>query len=251
MTQSRLSGHKCRGVQIVSRASRTLKGQNPDEEMTMKTDVQLQKDVVAELSWEPSVDSGKIGVEVIDGIVTLAGYVTSYAEKRAAEKAVQRVSGVRALAVELDVAVPGVYQRHDSDIARTAENVLSWVTSLPKDMVKVMVEDGWVTLSGQVEWDYQRRAAARVVRDLMGVTGVTNQITIKAKAFSTTIKSEIEAALKRRANSDAQNIFVNVTGADVTLSGTVQSWSEHDLATRAAWGTPGVSKVVDNIAIRQ
>src|SRR5450755_4002741 len=147
----------------------------------MKTDAQLQQDVIAELNWEPSVNAAQIGVEVKDGIVTLAGHVSSYAEKYAAERAAQRVCGVKALAVEMNVNLPGSSKRIDADIARSAENVLEWMTYLPKDCVKVKVEGVWITLSGEVAWEYQRQAAVSAVRYLMGVTGVSDQIAIKPK----------------------------------------------------------------------
>jgi osmotically-inducible protein OsmY len=215
----------------------------------MKTDTQLQQDVMAELKWEPSVNAAQIGVEVKDGIVTLAGHVDSYAEKFDAERAAQRVAGVKALAIEMDVTLPGSSKRNDADIARSAENVLEWMTYLPKGSVKLKVEGGWITLSGEVDWEYQRQAALSGVRFLMGVTGISNQIAVKSKVSLSAVKSDIEAALKRRAKSDAQNISVKVQGGDVTLSGTVHSWSERELASDAAWGTPGVRKVVDNITV--
>jgi osmotically-inducible protein OsmY len=215
----------------------------------MKTDAQLQHDVIAELNWEPSVNAAQIGVEVKDGIVTLAGHVSSYAEKYAAERAAQRVSGVKALAVEMNVNLPGSSKRIDADIARSAENVLEWMTYLPKDCVKVKVESGWISLSGEVDWEYQRRGAVDAVRNLMGVTGVSNQIVIKPKVSLSAVKSDIEAALKRRALLDAQEISVKVQGADVTLTGTVHSWSERDLARNSAWATPGVRNVVDNLTV--
>ena len=215
----------------------------------MKTDNQVQQDVIAELSWEPSVNAAQIGVEVKDGIVTLAGHVSSYAEKWNAERAAQRVSGVKALAIEMDVRLPGSSKRTDAEIARSAENVLEWTTFLPADRVKVMVENGWITLSGQVDWEYQRRAAADAVRYLLGVMGVSDDIAIKPSVSSSAVKSDIEAALKRRAKSDAQKISVDVRGSDVTLTGTVHSWSERDLATNSAWGSPGVQNVVNKIAV--
>jgi len=215
----------------------------------MKTDAQLQQDVIAELNWEPSVNAAQIGVEVKDGIVTLAGHVDSYAGKYDAERAAQRVAGVKALAIEMDVTLPGSSKRNDADIARSSENVIEWMTYLPKGSVKIKVEGGWITLSGEVDWEYQRQAALSGVRYLMGVTGVSNQIAVKSKVSLRAVKSDIEAALKRRAKSDAQNISVKVQGGDVTLSGTVHSWSERELASDAAWGTPGVRKVVDNITV--
>ena len=215
----------------------------------MKTDTQLQQDVIAELKWEPSVNAAQIGVEVKDGIVTLAGHVSTYAEKWNAERAAQRVSGVTALAVEIDVKLSGLSKRTDADIARSVKSTLQWTSSLSKNSVKVMVESGWVTLSGEVDWEYQRRAAVSGVRYLTGVTGVSNQIEIKPNVSLSAVKSDIEAALKRRAQADAQMISVQVRGADVTLTGTVHSWSERDLARNTAWGTPGVRNVVDHMTI--
>jgi osmotically-inducible protein OsmY len=215
----------------------------------MKTDTQLQSDVIAELSWEPSINAQEIGVEVKDGIVTLAGHVGSYAEKVDAERATMRVSGVRALAVEMDVRLTGSSTRTDADIARSVDNVLQWTTYLPKDAVKIKVEGGWVTLSGEVTWAYQRQAAAGAVRYLMGVKGVNDQIVIKPQASAPVVKADIETALKRRAQKDANEISVSVHGTDVTLSGKVHSWSERELATHTAWGSPGVRSVVDNITL--
>jgi osmotically-inducible protein OsmY len=215
----------------------------------MKTDATLQQDVIAELKWEPSINAAKIGVEVEDGVVTLAGHVGSYSEKWRAERAVQRVSGVKALAIEIDVKLPGSSKRDDGDIARSAENVLEWTTYLPDDAIKVMVEDGWVTLTGNVDWDYQRQGAAGAVRNLMGVTGVSDDIAVKPKVSLSAVKADIEAALKRRAKADAKNIAVAVKGNDVTLTGTVHSWAERDLARHSAWSTPGVRNVVDKITV--
>jgi len=213
----------------------------------MKTDSQLQQDVMAELKWEPAVHAAQIGVEVKDGVVTLAGEVSSYTEKLNAERAAQRVHGVKALAVEMKVKLSQLGQRTDADIAESAKNILGWTSSLPADAVKVMVEGGWLTLSGDVEWQYQRQDAADSVRYLSGVTGVSNQIAIKPSLSASVVKSDIEAALKRRAAADAKSITVEVKGADVTLSGTVHSWAERDLATRSAWGSSGVRNVVDKM----
>lgn len=215
----------------------------------MKSDKQLQQDVLAELGWEPSVNAAHIGVEVSDGIVTLAGHVGSYAEKLTAERAAQRVSGVKALAVEMDVALAGDSKRTDADIARSAENVLLWTTYLPRECIKVKVENGWISLSGQVAWGYQRKTAVDAVRHLMGVTGVSETIEIKPDVSSTLVKSDIEAALKRRAQRHADGISVEVRGNEVTLTGTVNSWSERQLAVDSAWGAPGVRNVMDNMTV--
>jgi osmotically-inducible protein OsmY len=213
----------------------------------MKTDSQLQQDVMAELKWDPAVHAAQIGVEVKNGVVTLAGEVSSYVEKWNAERAAQRVSGVKALAVEMKVKLSEFGKRTDADIAESAKNILGWTSSLPADSVKVLVEGGWLTLIGDVEWQFQRQDAADGVRYLSGVTGVSNQIAIKPSLSATVIKSDIEAALKRRAAADAKTIAVEVKGADVILTGTVHSWAERDLATRSAWGSPEVRNVVDKM----
>ncbi|MEO8281180.1 MAG: BON domain-containing protein [Ideonella sp.] len=215
----------------------------------MKTDSQLQQDVMAELKWEPAVHAAQIGVEVKDGVVTLAGEVSSYYEKLNAERAAQRVAGVKALAVEMQVKVGEFGKRSDADIAQSAKNIIGWTSSLPADAVKVMVEGGWLTLSGDVEWQFQRQDAADSVRYLSGVTGVSNQIAIKPTLAATAVKSDIEAALKRRATDDANTISVAVKGGDVTLTGTVHSWDERDLAKRSAWGSSGVRNVVDKMTL--
>ncbi len=215
----------------------------------MKTDGQLQKDVTAERAWEPSINSAEIGVEVKEGIVTLAGHVGTYAEKLDAERATMRVSGVKALAVEMDARLSGSSTRTDADIARLVDNVLQWTTYLPKDSLQIMVEGGWVTLSGEVHWEYQRKAAVGAVRYLMGVKGVNDQIVIKPSISAPVVKADIEAALKRRAQRDANQISVTVQGTDETLTGKVHSWSERELATHTAWETPGLRSVVDNITV--
>jgi len=213
----------------------------------MKTDSQLQQDVMAELKWEPAVHAAQIGVEVKDGVVTLAGEVSSYVEKWHAQQAAQRVHGVKALAVEMNVKLSELGKRTDADIAESAKNIMRWRSSLPDDAVKLMVENGWLTLSGTVEWQYQRQDAAESLRFLPGVTGVSNQIAIKPALSAGVVKSDIEAALKRRAAADAKTITVDVHGADVTLTGNVASWAERDLATRSAWGSAGVRSVVDKM----
>jgi osmotically-inducible protein OsmY len=215
----------------------------------MKSDSQLKTDVSEELKWEPSVNALQIGVEVKDGIVTLAGHVDSYAEKWNAERAAQRVSGVKALAVEMDVRLLDASQRNDADIARSAEQAILWTSYLPKDSIEIMVEKGWITLTGEVDWEYQRSVAAGAMRHLMGVTGVSNQIVLKAIATSNGVKAAIESALQRRAASDTRHIKVAVSGSEVTLSGDVQSWSERELAKSSAWGAPGVRSVVDNLSV--
>ena len=215
----------------------------------MKTDTQLQHDVGEELKWEPQVTAAQIGVQVKDGVVTLSGEVSSYAEKWNAERAAQRVSGVNALAVALEVKLSESSTRTDADIARAAENALTWSTSVPDGAIKVMVENGYVTLSGKVDWQFQRLAAADSIRFLVGVTGVSDQVAIKPTLQVSAVKSDIENALKRTAVADAKKIHVAVEGSDVTLTGKVQSWAERETATTSAWGTPGVRSVVDKMTL--
>ncbi len=197
----------------------------------MKTDTQLQQDVQDELQWDSAVHAAQIGVEVKDGVVTLAGEVGTYDEKWSAERAAQRVAGVQALAVGLTVHLGALNQRSDADIAGAAKNVVVWATSMPEDAVRVQVESGWLTLSGQVDWQYQRQQVADSVRHLAGVTGLSNQIAIKARTSGDAVRTQIEAALKRRAVADAKAINVEVQGGQVTLRGEVHNWSERDLAT--------------------
>jgi len=211
----------------------------------MKTDRQLQQDVSAELGWEPSVHAARIGVEVKDGIVTLAGRVDSYAEKWTAERTAQRVSGVNALATRLKVQLPGFSKRTDADIASAVQHVLAWTAELPAGALQVRVEGGHVTLSGLVDWHYQKQQATDSVRRLMGVLGLSDEIGIQPSVLVTVIKSDIEAALKRVAILDAGKIAVAVQNAEITLTGTVRNWAERETALGAAWATPGVHKVVD------
>lgn len=215
----------------------------------MKADSKLQQDVLAELQWEPAVHAARIGVEVRSGVVTLAGEVSSYVEKLHAKRAAQRVAGVRAVVCELQVKLEAPGLRTDADLAETVCNVLSWTTALPADAVKVMVEGGWVTLSGSVDWQFQRQAAADSVRHLAGVTGISNQIAIEPEPKAIVVKSDIEAAIRRRAANDANAIQVDVKDGYVTLSGKVHSWAERELARRSAWSSPGVRQVIDHIQI--
>ncbi|TDK67082.1 BON domain-containing protein [Sapientia aquatica] len=215
----------------------------------MKTDAELQQDILDELRWEQSINATRLGVEVKDGVVTLTGHVDKFTDKWNAEEVVQRVSGIKALAIEIEVSLPGTSQRTDGDIASAAQNILDWNTYLPKDRVHVMVEDGWITLTGTVDWEYQKLALKNSLSPLLGVTGVSDQISISPTVSSVTVKDDIESALRRRARFNEHSISVHVDHADVTLSGSVDSWSERELANHAAWGTPGVHSVINNIKV--
>jgi osmotically-inducible protein OsmY len=217
----------------------------------MKTDAQVQQDVMAELKWKPYIDATEIGVEVKDGIVTLSGHVENYDSKWRAERIAQNVLGVKGLTLDLKVNLASDHIRDDVDIARTALNVLAWTSvDLANDKVKVLVEKGWVTLSGQVKWEFQRRAANKAVRSLMGVTGVSNQISlIRPTVALADVESSINAALKRLTSAEFGRVHIVVNGNDVVLSGYVHSWAERSLVVHNAWAVPGVHNVIDNIAI--
>jgi len=216
----------------------------------MKTDRELQKDVIDELGWEPSVDAAHIGVEVENGIVTLSGHVDSYPQRWSAERAALRVAGVKGVAVEIAVELPGLHKRNDADLARTARSALEWNVSVPDKDIKLTVKDGWITLSGEVDWAYQRWAAVAAVRDLVGVAGVNDEIVIKTHVQSKDVKVKIESALQRLASREAKAIKVDIDReGSVTLSGRVDSWSERNAARHAAWAAPGVKNVVDRISV--
>jgi osmotically-inducible protein OsmY len=203
----------------------------------------LREAVENALDWEPIINAEGIGVSVKEGVVTLSGSVSSFPEKREAEKVAGMVRGVRAVACELDVALPSLFQRSDEEIAQAAANAIAWNTLLPKNKIQVWVDNGRVTLEGELDWQYQRKSAAKCVRYLAGVKDVNNHIVVRPSADRVAVKTHIEAALMRHAQLDANNIRVNVSGDRVMLSGNVPSWAEREAAERAAWGSPGVRDV--------
>lgn len=216
----------------------------------MKTDSELKKDVLAELAWDPLVPEARIGVSVGDGVVTLTGHLDSYAEKIAAKHAAERVIGVKALAVEIEVIPLGIHQRSDTEIAAAAEHALGWNTSIPQERVKLTVEKGWVTLTGELDWNFQRRAVERLIRPLKGVVGITDNIRLKTAAAPVNLSSRIQEALVRQAVREAKRIEVAMDGSVVTLTGHVHSWAERSAAEGATWAAPGVSKVNNQLTVQ-
>lgn len=215
----------------------------------MKTDIQLQHDVIEELMWDPTVGRAEIGVAAKDGVITLSGEVDTFAQKFAAEQAAKRVGGVRAVAEELRVKLPSAAERSDTELAHAAVNALRWDIQVPDDRVTVRVEDGWIALEGTVEWQYQRTAAERALRYLTGVKGLTNLITVKPRVSAADVRAKIETALERSAEIDAQRIHVEALNGTVRLTGRVRSWAERNDAEQAAWSAPGVTKVEDRLLV--
>lgn len=215
----------------------------------MDKDRVLQRKVMAELEWEPACESADIGVAVVDGVVTLNGYVQSYAEKLAAERAVRRVAGVDAIAEELKVRYPSDAKTADHEIAKRIVDMFAWNSLIPQDKIQVKVEHGWVTLTGEVKWHYQSAEAKRVAAQISGVTGMTNSIKIENHVSAGDVRKRIEDAFERQADLDARSVTIAVDGNKVTLGGHVNAWFERKAAERAAWAAPGVTQVIDRIAI--
>ena len=214
---------------------------------SVHTDQAIQTEVLAELRWDPSIQASEIGVAVKDGVVTLTGTVDTYFMKWRAEEAAHRVSGV--IAVANDITVSTIGERTDADIAAAAVHALKWNASVPADQIKVTVDKGWVTVKGEVEWQYQRQEVERVIRRLWGVKGVSNLITLKPLASPTDLKKKIEDALVRTAEVDANNISVEVQGSKAILKGKVHSWAEKQEAERTAWLAPGITSVDNQIKV--
>jgi osmotically-inducible protein OsmY len=212
-------------------------------------DKTLRQFIIDELDFEPSIDAANIGVAVEKGVVTLTGHVASYAEKIAAERTVQRVKGVHAIAQEIEVRYPDQAKRSDDEIAQRALNILKWSVQVPAESIQVTVEKGWITLAGAVQWQYQRRATESAVRKLSGLRGVTNLIEIKPNVAASDIQRKIMDSLKRNAELEADSIRVVVDKNKVTLEGKVKAWYERELAERAAWSAPGVTSVVDRLTL--
>jgi osmotically-inducible protein OsmY len=217
--------------------------------MTKIDNTELRRRVLEELDWEPSVDASAIGVAAKDGIVTLTGTVASYAQKRNAERAAKRVSGVKAVAEDLAVKLAGVAERSDTDIAQSVLSGLRFNVSIPHEGIQVTVEHGWVTLDGEVEWQFQKSTAENAIKYTMGVKGITNRISVKPRISAADVKTKIEGAFARRAQLDANQIKVESIDNKVVLRGNVRSWQAKDQAEQAAWSAPGVSSVENNVVV--
>jgi len=215
----------------------------------MRTDADIERDVKEELKWDPDLDATDIAISVHDGVVTLAGFTKSYADKYEAEAAAKRVACVAGVANDIEVRLPALDERPDPDIARDAVAAIKNQLPISSERIKVVVKNGWVTLEGQAEWQYQRNTAETSVRRIKGVKGVTNSIVLKPRAEPNEIKKKIQEAFKRNAEVDANRITVEANGSEVILKGSVRSWIEREEAERAAWAAPGVTKVEDRIVV--
>jgi osmotically-inducible protein OsmY len=209
----------------------------------MRTDLEIQQDVINEMKWQPHLKSSNIGVSVKNGVVTLSGIVDSFAQKVNAEKAAKKVFGVRAVAEDIQIGDSPSYHKTDAEIAESVVSALRWNSGVPDEKIKVKVENGVVTLEGEVEWDFQRSVAKNAVAGLIGVKNVYDLTNVKPKITASDLKAKIKAALQRAATVDAGNISVNVEGSAVTLRGIVRSYSEKEEAGDAAWAAPGITSV--------
>jgi len=215
----------------------------------MKTNEQLQRDVMEALKWEPILNATEIGVAAKDGVITLSGMVDSYAKKVAAEYAAKKVAGVRAVAEDIEIRPWGNNLKTDTDIAAAAVEALRWCTSVPDEKIKISVDNGWVKLEGEVEWQFQKDEARREIEDLSGVKGISNLITLKPVVKPADIKNKIHRAFERSATIDSGQIGIDVNGSIVRLHGKVRSWAEREDAESAAWSAPGVTEVKDDLRV--
>lgn len=217
--------------------------------MTRLDDSEIRRKVLAELDWDPSIDASGVGVAVKDGVVTLTGSIPDYWQRTEVERVVKRVAGVRAVAEDLTVKLPGAAERTDADIAQSVLSYLRFNVAVPTHCVQATVENGWVTLEGEVEWQFQKSAAASAIKYVMGVKGVSNNITIKPRVSTADLKAKIEHAFTRRAQLDANEITVDASDGKIILRGSVHSWDEREQAEQAAWAAPGVTKVENNVIV--
>ena len=215
----------------------------------MRSDREIERDVREELNWDPDLDAEDIAISVKDGVVTLAGFTRGYSDRLEAEHAAKRVAGVHAVANDIEVRLPSIDQRPDPDIARDAIASLKAQLPISHENIKVIVKDGWLTLEGTVEWQYQKTTAENAVRKVKGVKGVTNVMSLKPKVEPTDIQRRIQEAFKRNAEVDANRITVETHGSEVILKGTVRSWIEREEAERVAWSAPGITRVEDRIVV--
>jgi len=212
-------------------------------------DSEIRRKVIEELDWEPSIDASAVGVAAKDGVVTLSGSIPNYWQKKEAERVAKHVAGVKAVAEDLTIKLSGTAARCDADIAQSVVSGLRFNVAVPADRIQVTVENGWVALEGEVEWQYQKSSAESAVKNLMGVKGVTNNISIKPRVSVADVKAKIESAFARRAQLDANQIRVESSDSKVVLRGSVRSWDEKELAEHAAWAAPGVSKVENDVIV--